>query len=162
MPRAMSMVRVSALSVLVAFQSASVRAAQVALDDLFPPSIALNGVFGIVSLGSGETPSLVPPGISNAKSGIWNGTSWLTAWSTPALPRPGVQLRTSGIVGSFMTERLGSVPPGIDGFYAGPTVMALNAPLAHMPESRGWSLMLAGILVMTAIVRRHLRKALPE
>jgi hypothetical protein len=158
----MSMLRVSALSALVAFQSAPVRAAQDALDDLFPPSIALNGVFGTVSLGSGETPSLVPPGISNAKSGIWNGTSWLTAWSTPSLRRPGVQPHTSGIVGSFMTERLGSVTPGDDGFYPGPRVMALNAPVGQMPESRTWSLLLAGILVMTAIVRRHLRKNLPE
>lgn len=156
------MLRVSALSALVVFQSASVRAAQDALDDLFPPSIALNGVFGTVSLGSGETPSFAPSGISNARSGIWNGASWLTAWSTPSLPRPGVPLRTSGIVGSFMTERLASVPPGDDGFYPGPTVVALDARVAYLPESRTWSMMLAGILVMTAIVRRHLRKDLPD
>ncbi len=158
MPPAMSMLRVSALGALVVFQSAPVSAAHDALDDLFPPSIALNGVFGTVSLGSSETPSFAPPGISSVRSGVWNGTSWLTAWTTPSLPRPGARLRTSGIVGSFMTERLGSVPPGDDAFHPGPMVLALNAPVAYLPQTRTWSLMLAGLLVMTTIVRRHLRK----
>jgi hypothetical protein len=162
MPRAMSMLLLSALSALVVFQSAPARAQQDALDDLFPPSIALNGVFGAVSLGSDEAPSFAAPGISNARSGVWNGASWLTAWSVPTLPRPGIPLRTSGIVGSFMTERLGSVLPGHDGVFHGPAVMTLDMPAAYMSESRTWSLMLAGFLVMTAIVRRHLRQSLPD
>jgi hypothetical protein len=162
MPRAMSMLLASALGALVAFQSAPARASQDALEALFAPSIALDGVFGTVSRGSGETPSFAPHGVSRARSALWNGTSWLTAWSAPSLPRPGIPLRTSGIAGSFMTERLGSVAPGDDGVILGPAALALDTPAAYISESRTWSLLLAGILVMTTIVRRHLRQSLPD
>lgn len=161
MPSPIPLLRVTALIALVALQCATARAEQDVADYLFPPSITLSGVVGAVARGTTETPTFAPPNAAIASSGIWNGASWLTAWLAPAPPGSGVQLRTSGIAGSFVTERQESSATG-DGRYPGPVIMTFNAPLTHVPESRIWSLMLAGIFVMAAIVRRHMRKDLPD
>ncbi len=161
MPSRIPPLPVTAMITLVALQCATARAEQDVADYLFPPSVALSGVARAVVLGPAETPTLAPPNAEIVNSGIWNGASWLTAWMAPAAPGATARLRTSGISGSFVSERHDSGATR-DGRYRHDAVMTFNAPLTHTPESRIWSLMLAGIFVITAIVRRHMRKDLPD
>lgn len=161
MPSRIPPLCVTAMITLVALQCETARAEQDIADYLFPPSVALSGVARAVVLGSAETPTLAPPNADIVPSGIWNGASWLTAWMAPAAPGATAQLRASGISGSFVSER--QVPGATgDGRHRHDAVMTFNAPLTHTPESRLWSLILAGIFVMAAIVRRHMRKDLPD
>jgi hypothetical protein len=84
----------------------------------------------------------------------WNGASWLSAWTAPAIPGFGLETRDSGALTPFTTDFLRFTATSGDNYYSVSEIQAFGA-LAGVPEPAAWALMILGFGGVGAAMRRR-------